>query len=58
MLDDTCGIVVDCNDIDALEKNIIKICNEKLFKSEQCVKKALGFDFNRTLLNYINLYNK
>ncbi len=56
MLDETCGSVVDCDDIDALEKEIIRICEEKPFSKEACIKKAGEFDKNERFKEYLELY--
>lgn len=58
MLDETCGSVVDCDDIAALEKEIIRICSEKPFTREACVKKAKQFDMNDRYKEYIELYSE
>jgi glycosyltransferase involved in cell wall biosynthesis len=58
MLDETCGSIVDCDDIAALEKEIIRICSEKPFTREACVKKAKQFDMNDRYKEYIDLYEE
>lgn len=55
MLDDTCGSVVECDDIDALEKEIIRICEEKPFMRENCFKRAKQFDMNERFNEYVVL---
>lgn len=56
MLDDTCGVVVDCENIDALEKEIIRVCETKPYSVESCVRRAKTFDQNERLEEYIFLY--
>ena len=56
--DETCGSVVDCDDIDALEKEIIRICTEKPYTKEACVKKAKEFDKNERFKEYVELYER
>lgn len=56
MLDETCGSVVDCDDIDKLEKEIIRICKEKPYSEGACLKKAKSFDKNDKFREYIELY--
>lgn len=58
ILDETCGSVVDCDDIDALEKEIIRICTDKPYSTEACLKKAKEFDKNERFKEYINLYER
>lgn len=56
MLDETCGAVVDCDDIDALEKEVIRICEEKPYTSEACASKAVSFDKNIKFREYLDFY--
>lgn len=56
MLDDTCGMTVPKNDVDALEKAILKICEEKPFSHEACVRKAREFCEGDRFQEYIELY--
>ena len=56
--DETCGAVVQCDDIDAMEKEIIRICEEKPFSADDCVRCAQNFDKNRKYEEYIKLYGK
>lgn len=56
ILDATCGSVVECNDIESIEKEIIRICTEKPYKRENCINKAQGFDKNQKFKEYIELY--
>lgn len=56
--DNTCGSVVDCDDIDAMEKEIIRICETKPYKTEDCIKRAENFDMNKKFKEYIDLYHE
>lgn len=56
ILDETCGSIVNCDDIDSLEKEIIRICNDKPYSKEACVKKAIHFDKNLKFKEYAELY--
>ena len=58
ILDKTCGCAVDCNDIDAMEKEIIRICKEKPFSREMCLERAKNFDMNDRFNDYIALYEE
>ena len=58
MLDDTCGFVVECDDIVRLEDEIIRICSDKPCSKEQCTKKAEEFDENKRFKEYIELYER
>lgn len=56
--DETCGIVVPCDDVDSLKDNIKYIRNFKPFSSEQCRKRAEKFDMSDKFMEYINLYSE
>ena len=56
MLDETCGSVVECDDIDALEKEIIRICTDKPYSKENCIRKSKEFDKNERFKEYLKLY--
>ena len=58
ILDETCGSVVDCDDIDSLEKEIIRICEKKPYTKENCLKRAERFDKNERFKEYVELYGK
>jgi len=55
-VDETSGSVVDCDDIDALEKEIIRICETKPYSVEACVKRAKEFDQNERFMEYVSSY--
>ena len=58
IIDETCGSVVDCDDVDALEREIIRICSEKPYSKEACLNKAKTFDQNERFKEYIELYER
>ena len=58
MLDETCGSVVDCDDIEALEKEIIRICTDKPYSEDACIRKAREFDKNERFKEYLELYER
>lgn len=55
-IDDTCGVTVKVNDIDTLEKEILRICTDRPFSKDACVKHAEKFNKNLRLEEYIELY--
>ena len=57
-LDDSCGKVVPKDDTDALEKEIIRICESKPYRGEACVERAKQFDQNIKFAEYIDLYRE
>lgn len=58
ILDETCGNVVDVDDIDSLEKEIIRICETKPYSKEVCLERAKLFDMNDRFKEYIDLYKE
>lgn len=58
MIDDTCGVVVDCDDLESLEKEIIWICEEKPYSEEACLRRAAHFEERERFKEYIALYGK
>ncbi|MCM1060396.1 MAG: glycosyltransferase [Eubacterium sp.] len=55
-LDVTCGCIVECDDVDALEQKIIEICENKLFSQEACLEHAKMFNENDLFAEYVELY--
>lgn len=56
ILDNTCGSIVDCDDIDALENEIRRICTHKPYSAQACLDRAKSFDMNDRFKEYIHLY--
>lgn len=56
--DDTCGYVVEKDNIDELEKEIICICETKPYSAEACVERAKNFDKNARFREYVDLYEE
>lgn len=56
ILDESTGSVVDCDDIDAMEKEIVRICEEKPYTEEDYLNRAISFDMNDRFQEYIDLY--
>ena len=56
--DETCGSVVDCDDIDAMEIEVCRICDEKPYSVEACLKRAKSFDMNDRFDEYVELYKE
>ena len=55
-IDNTCGAVVDCDDVDALEREIIRISEEQPFTCEDCLARAKQFDAQTRYMEYVELY--
>jgi len=56
ILDETCGVVVPCDDNDAMLREIIRICENKPFSRELCLKRAEEFDMSEKFKEYVRLY--
>lgn len=57
ILDDLTGSVVDCDDIDGLEREIVRICEEKPFSEGDCLKRAESFDKATRYREYLDIYD-
>ena len=57
-IDESSGVVVDCDDIDAMEREIIRICSENPYSAENCMARASRFDMNERFEEYVKLYEK
>ncbi|MBQ7549648.1 MAG: glycosyltransferase [Clostridia bacterium] len=58
IIDECCGSAVECDDVDALEKEILRVCEDRPFSREACVKKALAFDKGDRYEEYVKLYER
>lgn len=56
IIDDSCGSAVDCDCVDALEKEIQRICTMKPYSVDACLKRAESFDMRTRFKEYVNLY--
>lgn len=56
MLDEKSGVAVNVSDVAEIERQIVRICSEKVFSSEDCVDRAKSFDQNVKFREYIKLY--
>lgn len=56
ILDETCGVVVEKSDIDSLEKEIIRICEETPYSKEACLERAKSFEKNLNYQKYLEIY--
>ena len=58
MVDGTSGSVVECDDIDALEREIIRICEDKPYSKENCIARAQEFAKAKRFQEYVDLYDR
>ena len=57
-IDETCGAVVEKNDVEAMEQQIIEICTHTPFSSDACLKRAARFNMYDRFGEYVKLYEK
>ena len=55
-IDESCGAVVACGDVDAMEAQIRRIEKERPFTAEACIRRAAAFDAGGRFEEYIRLY--
>lgn len=55
--DSLTGCVVDCNVIDGMEREIIRITEKEAFTQEDCMQRAKSFDKVRCFDKYVELFN-
>lgn len=55
-VDEKTGVVVDCDDEEALYQAILAIAEKKPFAAEDCVMRAQKFSENEKYIEYIDLY--
>jgi len=55
-IDETCGSVVPCDDIDAMEIEICRICEDTPYSKEACIAHSKNFDMNARFQEYVDLY--
>lgn len=58
IIDETCGSVVECDDVDGLKKEIIRICTDKPYPEAQCLEKSRGFNKNDRFKEYLGVYER
>lgn len=58
IFDETCGSVVEVEDIDALEREIVRITSDTPYSREACLERAKNFDMYDKFEEYINLYEE
>jgi len=56
--DEKSGAEVECDDVDALVSEVIRICEISPFKKDDCIHRAKKFDINERFSEYIELYRE
>lgn len=55
--DEACGSVVECDDVENLEKEIIRVCTQKPYTREACIRKAKEFNQIERFKGYLKVYD-
>ncbi len=55
-IDEVCGSIVLCDDIAAMEKEIVHTCIDKPYSKEACLRRAKEFDARDKFKEYTKLY--
>ena len=55
-IDETCGLVFEKDDIDTLEREIIRISSGNVFSKEACIEKSERFEKNDKFIECLCLY--
>ena len=58
MIDETCGCAVAQGDVDALEREIIRICQSKAYSTDACLRHAARYDMYIRFQEYVDLYGE
>ena len=56
IVNERCGAVVDTDDVDALQAEIIRACEEGVYPQENCLNRAIAFNAEISFHKYIQLY--
>lgn len=58
MLDPSCGMVVPCDDVDALQDAIIHVVEKQPFSQDACLRRAQKFAQAERFEEYVTLYSE
>lgn len=56
--DETCGVAVPKDDVDALEAQIRRVCGERPFSAGACIARAAAFAQEKAVARYLALYRR
>ncbi len=56
IVSDACGVTVERDDIDAMEREIRRVCSEHPYSEKACLSRARQFDHMERLQEYVHLY--
>lgn len=55
-IDETCGVVVECDDVAAMTQEIERICTQRPYSQEACRMRAKKFAKDQRFQEYVSLY--
>ncbi|MBQ3006895.1 MAG: glycosyltransferase [Clostridia bacterium] len=58
IINESCGFSVEKDNIDELEKQIKRICEEKPYSAAACIERARSFDMKDRYREYVELYEE
>ena len=58
MLNNKCSSVIEKGNINKLKQEIISVCENNKYKSDDCAKQSKQYDMNDKFKEYVELYNK
>ena len=58
IIDETCGKIIEKNDVEKMKDAIIDICENKTITKENCFVKSKQFDKEMSFERYIELYKE
>lgn len=58
IIDKTCGIVVEKNNVEQFKNEIINICENNTIDKNACLLRAKKYDMQKSFKDYINLYKE
>ena len=58
IIDNSCGSVLELNDVDSLAAEIIRVCSTKTYTSSACLKRASKYSSSAKFNEYIDLYKR
>jgi len=56
-IDKFCGVVVKCDDVDAMEREIKRLCLNDVYDGTSCMERAKYFDNIVRIKEYVSLYD-
>lgn len=56
MLDETCGVVVEKNDVKAIKREVVRLCEQNIISKQDCLKKAISYDMNKRFKEYVKIF--